>query len=286
MAAARAPALLVAFALACGTTSAQTNPRPGTRTEGTPPKPVIVTLLTYTEDASRTAFAAIDRDADDRLDIFEFVASQDESVAGPPPTAAFRRLDLDRDGFLDWPEFDARVRNALRLNGQVQYRPARVLPAAKPVQTNAGAAEHKLDPRARGLMNLLDSDRSGRVSRDEFETFAVSAGLPASAIVAFVEADADGDASLDAAEFAKLLELLPNAPRGPGARPSSRSFSPAWRRADVDGDGDVSASELEVSLRRHALHLGRWAAKVVADADRSGDRRLGPAEVLASEPRK
>jgi hypothetical protein len=66
-------------------------------------------------------------------------------------------------------------------------------------------------------------------------------------------------------------------------KPSARSFGLPWRRADVDGDGKVSATELETALRAHAAHLGRWAERVVGDADRSGDHRIGPAEVTAAE---
>lgn len=247
----------------------------------------VVVLNAYDEASSRLAFASVDRNADDRIDIFEFVQALDEAAASTPrETAAFRLLDKnDRDGFLNWPEFDQRVREALRLTGKFRYYPARVLPGTGP-SIGSEDAKALLDARTESLLTLLDADLSGTVSRDEFATLLTVAGMPAANMVKFVEADADSDGQLDRKQLAKLIGLLPNLPRSPPVLPSSKSFGILWRLADTDGDGEVSIAELEAVLRKHQIHLGRWADKIVTDADRSGDRRLGPAEVLAAEPRK
>ncbi len=248
------------------------------------PRPVVV-LQTYDEVSSRLAFSSVDRNADDRLSIFEFAASHDEPAAADPrdPTA-FRRFDTDRDGFLNWPEFDARMQNAIRLSGEFRYRPARVIsaPKAHTIPTTEDGKE-LLDAQVQGLLALLDTDRSDTLSREEFTTLLHSAGMPATILTQFVQADRNGDRQLDAKELITLTRLLPNLPRGPQVQQSARSFSVAWRRADLDGDGEIGNSELESVLRSHDLHLGRWVDKVLADADRTGDRRLGPAEVFAAQ---
>lgn len=249
-----------------------------------PLRPVVV-LQTYDEATSRAVFTAIDRNADDRLSVFEFAASQDEPAAADPrdPTV-LRRFDTDRDGFLNWPEFDARMRNAIRLNGEFRYRPARQLPPIKPAMpVLTDASKELLDAQVQGLLALLDTDRSGKLSRDEFATLLSSANLPASSLTQFVQADRDNDRQLDSKELEALTRLLPNLPRGPQMQPSARSFSVAWRRADIDGDGKISTTELDTVLRSHDVHLGRWVSKVIADADRTGDRHLGPAEVFAAQ---
>ncbi len=244
----------------------------------------IVVLQTYDEVSSRLAFSSVDRNADDRLSIFEFAESHDERAAADPrdPTT-FRRFDTDRDGFLNWPEFDARMQDAIRLNGEFRYRPARVIPAPKAhtIPTTEDGKE-LLDAQVQGLLALLDTDRSDTLSRDEFATLLFSAGMPATILTQFVQADRDGDRQLDAKELTTLTRLLPNLPRGPQLQQSARSFSVAWRRADLDGDGEIGNSELESVLRSHDPHLGRWVDKVLADADRTGDRQHGPAEVFAA----
>jgi len=277
-----AAALLVTLAAA----------QPATKSNGAKGPPAveqlpIVTVQVYSERSSRTAFSAIDRSADDRIDIFEFVASQDERTgAGLQDNTAFRRADVDRSGFLDWPEFDQRLRDLVRLSGEFRYRPARSLAPAKIAGQKPVVDLATLDPQTRSLWALLDTDRSGRISRDEFSSLLTSANLPAASMVHFVRADADGDDELDPRELGQLMPLLPALPRGPRTTPSSRSFPPPWRLADRDGDGEVSARELESALRNHDLDLGRWAERIIDDADKSGDHRLGPAEVLAIDPRR
>lgn len=264
-----------------------TRPGPSAAPGPKPDKLAVVVVQTYSEARSRTAFAAIDRNADDRIDIFEFARAEDQgTVSALQDPAAFRITDEDHSGFLDWPEFDRRLRSLLRLRGEFRYRPARVLPEARAAEPSAEADVEPTDADTKTLLKLLDTDRSGRVSREEFTTLLSAGGMPAATMVKFVDADANGDDQLDAKELSRLLSLLPGIPHTPPAATSSQGFAPAWRRADRDGDGEVSVAELEVALRAHDIYLGRWTERIVGDADRSGDHRLGPAEVLAADRQK
>lgn len=268
-----------------GATPGKQDAKPSAKTAGTQDDEVVV-VQTHSEASSRQVFAAVDRNADDRLDIFEFTRALSEDVdAHKLATAAFRSADGDHDGFLSWPEFDQRLQEHLRLRGEFRYRPARRVGPTRP-QSPTAAADGPIDERVAALWTVLDTDHSGRVSREEFASLLTAAGMQPAAMVRFVDADADGDDELDRKELARLMTMLPNMPRMSPPTSSAQGFAPAWRRADKDGDGEVSVAELQVALRQHEIYLGRWADKIVADADRSGDRRLGPAEVLATEPRK
>ncbi|MEZ5965568.1 MAG: hypothetical protein R3F56_17165 [Planctomycetota bacterium] len=243
-----------------------------------------VVLQAYSEAASRHAFSAIDRNADDRIDIFEFTRSLDAKAGDSQDLTTFRHADDNRDGFLNWPEFDRRLRALLRLRAEFRYIPARRLAPVKTADTQV--ATPPMDARTKALWTLLDTDRSGSVSREEFVSMVTAAGMPPATMVRFVESDRNGDDQLDPGELTRLIAVLPGMPRTAPVASSSKGFSAAWRRADTDGDGEVSIAELQIALREHDIHLGRWADKIVADADRSGDRRLGPAEVIAAEPRR
>lgn len=266
--------------LACtAALAAQTVTQPEAGQSGSAAR-ALVTLPAYDEPSSRAAFTAIDRSADDRLDVLEFADAQEEKMpADRRDHGLFRRLDVDRDGFLSWPEFDERVRHTIRVSGEFRYRPAR-----KPVAPRPPPDAEALSPaQVQNLLVLLDRDRSGKVSREEFVALLTVAGLPATLLGQFVLVDGDGDRQLDLKELAALARVLPGATRPP-APAGAKSIGTAWRRADRDGDGEVSISEMEAALHGLDLYLGRWAEKVVADADRTGDRRLGPAEILAAEP--
>ncbi|HLU40477.1 MAG TPA: EF-hand domain-containing protein [Planctomycetota bacterium] len=277
---------LALWCLALPALPAQGGRRPPPLLQDSPRAPTreVRVLSVYDEASSRAAFHAIDANADDRLSALEFVAAlEGDEAADPRDLGAFRRADADRDGFLDWPEFDARLRAAIRLNGTFRYRPARTQPNA--LRASVEDAEN-VDPGARAMLNLLDSDRNGKVSREEFAALVHTSGLPASSLDEFVVADQDSDGELDAGELPALTRRLANLPRMTQTRPSARTFSVPWRRADLDGDGEITPQELEAALRGIDVHLGRWAETVIANADRTRDGRLGPAEVVRAEGRE
>ena len=239
-----------------------------------------VTVREYSEAVSRTAFAAIDEHADDRISIFEWLHAQVESVKSRD-TELFRLMDADQNGFATWPEFDDRLRSALRVTGEFRYRPARaVKPRMEPKVATAPT-------RARGavtvLLEMADADRSTGLSRDEYASLLAASGLPSSNGVHFIEADRNRSGELDEREIAVLLTLVPDLARRVEAAPAAKGLPAPWARADRDGDSEISVAEMASALRRIDPFLGRWAARVMSDAERTGNRQLGPAEVLAGE---
>lgn len=259
------------------TPTAPTKP-PGAKSQDETATPV--TVREHSEPISRAAFAAIDGDADDRLSIFEWLRAQVEPDRNRD-TELFRLMDADGNGFALWPEFDERMRQAVRLVGEFRYIPAR---AVKPVAPKSKPAPNRVRGAVTVLLEIADTDRSTGLSRDEYTALLNAAGLPAANSVHFLEADRNRTNELDERELAVLLTLVPDLAKRVEAAPAAKGLSEAWARADSDANGEISAAEMASALRRIEPYFSRWAARIVSDADRNGDQRLGPAEILASEP--
>ncbi len=260
--------------LACVPAVAQTPPAE--------PKLPVIELTTYSEGDSRRCFAALDANADDRLSVFE-LAHGFEDGADPRDVSFLRSLDHNRDGYVDWAEFDQRVRSMLRLHGTFRCQPAR---APLTVPAEAQKRNAPTDPAMRKLLDLTDTDGSDSLSRAEFRALVLSVGLPASVADQFQTMDRDASRALEPEELAPLVPILVPLLTRPTAPSPGRAFPGGWAKADRNRDGEVDAAELELALRRHDPFLSRWARAVIGDADRSGNGRLGPAEVLAEEQRR
>lgn len=243
-------------------------------------EPIVLTV--YDEAESRRCFTALDADADDRLSVFEVARAFEES-AGPSDPTLLRSLDLDRDGFVDWAEFDIRVRNAVRLHGLFRCRPARLLSTAS---TEARPAKTPLDAPTRALLDLTDTDGSDTLSPDEFTTLVLSVGLPPSTAEQFGTFDRDKSGALDPDELRPLTPIVATLLTRRSTPSPAKAFSGSWAAADRNHDGEVDAAELAAALSRHDPFLGRWARTVIEEADRGGNGKLGPAEVLAEEQRR
>lgn len=241
-----------------------------------------IVLSAYAEAESRRCFAALDENADDRLSIFEVARAFEES-AGPSDPSILRSLDLDRDGFVDWAEFDLRVRNAVRLHGVFRCRPARV---PSTVAAESARVQEPLDAPTRALLDLTDTDASGNLSPAEFESLVLSVGLPASTTDQFGLLDRDKSGALDPDELGPVTPILTTLLARRSTPSPARAFSGSWAAADRNHDGEVDAAELGLALNRHDAFLGRWARTVIDEADRGGNGKLGPAEVIAEEQRR
>jgi Ca2+-binding EF-hand superfamily protein len=288
----RAPAILAlgpALALA-GTAAGQTTApkkamptaqapaeKPGTKAK--PAEPPKTEVRVHTEAASRRAFAECDGDADDRLSIFEATRAF-EDMGSPRDSETFRTVDTDRDGFLSWPEFDQRLQTVIRLRGSLRYRPARKLSPAD----GAATPPPKDDSIDRSLLAVLDADRSGAVSRDEFANALQAGALSPALRGVFPSLDADDDGQLASAELAAMRVLLPKLVRPEPVGNSPQAFPAEFAEVDRNRDGLIDELELDRALRQIHPSLGRWTQRVLADADRSGNHVLGPAEVLALQP--
>jgi len=228
----------------------------------------VVTRSDWTAPDSRQLFRSLDRSRDDRLDIFE--AGQGlAAVQDHRSRQDFHRIDQDRDGYIDWREFDALFRLVIAHREAFQVRPYYPLPQT-PVTETASPAQR--------ILASLDRDGDGGAGRDEILGVLQQMGA-ANLVDLFPKMDTDGSGVLDATEFEPILVLMP----------SLANLAPAGRRSEVpadhDGDGVVAAAELGRALRLLDPSLGRWAGRILANADRNKDEKLDPRELgLVDEP--
>jgi len=270
-----AAALLPATLAAQDTKTTRTTPLPtGTSTTTPPqngplpaPRPSRTAVRTWSESVSRDLFSGCDSDADDRLDLFEASDALD-TVQDPKNSEAFARLDLDRDGFLSWPEFDQHFWSAIQTGTTFHVRPARQHTDQAPEQREARAATNL----QRFLANH-DENGDGALDPTEVEHMVVRTELPPSISSKLRGLDRDGTGRIEEAELAPWFETLrgrvPEAT--PAPVPRGGALLPPWHENDADQNGKIDGKELAATLRRLDPMLARWAAALLKILDRDND---------------
>lgn len=295
---------LLAGALACSAAEASAQfPLPGQSQPGAAPsgersrpiegapaaaaaKALRGVALDHTEERSRALFAACDADADDRLDLFEARVSL-RAPAAPEQIGWFRRLDHDRDGFVDWPEFDRHYRDVVQNGGVLHLQFAR--PVAE-VEATAASSTPRTDPKGQTAgsgkkgFESFDKNRDKKLDAGEVQAMLQELGAPPSAAAMLPLLDKNKDNALSEAELAPVLQQFAPSLLG-SSTPSATAAVPAGAFADLDADGNgaVTVHELGRALRRIDPQLERWAGSLVSRLDRNGDQLLRATE-LPSAP--
>eukprot|EP00904_Undaria_pinnatifida_P001941 jgi/Undpi1/11748/HiC_scaffold_37.g14043.m1 len=217
---------------------------------------------------SRVLFASIDRNHDDRLDLFEAAIGL-PAVGSVRNRAGFRRLDEDRDGFVHWDEFDRFFRLAVADHRELfEVHPWHPLPekAADPAADTGPAAQ---------VVAALDRDHNGRLDKDEVLELLNQIGAPRTLIGQLAALDLDRSADLDAKEFAPVLDIEP---LGTALKALLGNLAKTELPADENADGSVAESELASALSLVDPDLARWTKRVLAGADTNRDGTLSAAE--------
>jgi Ca2+-binding EF-hand superfamily protein len=227
---------------------------------------------------SRRAFAHCDADRDDRLDLFE-ANDAIEALGDPRDTKAFARLDTNRDGFVDWQEFDQHFQHVVGRGRALALRPHRPLPAP----TGAPAA-----PTATPLQRffrLYDQNRNGGLDPDEVDRLASQLGLLPMITASLRGLDSNASGKIEEGELApwfdQIQKLVPGlANLGGSTEPSAAGgLGAPWGLDDNDANGQLDPREFERALRRVDPTLARWAAALFARLDRNGDQQLDSREL-------
>jgi Ca2+-binding EF-hand superfamily protein len=233
-----------------------------------------IAIATWSEDQSRALFDSCDRDGDERLDLFEARAA----IEIVDTREAFRRLDRDRDGFVDWPEFDRFYHELVRGGGTLHLRPFHA-------QTPAAGTAPRTP--ARQVIDLFDFDHNGALEPSELDAMLREFQLPPAVAAQIRGLDRDRDGKIDEAELAPIVAKLQLgslfADRLLGKTGPSTLPAP-WSAIDRNGDGKIDAAEFEQALRRLDPMLGRWAGTILKAADHDADGCLARDELLPNDP--
>src|SRR5687767_14412903 len=117
-------------------------------------------LTAYNEAQSRQAFAACDANADDRLHLLEALKTLSGMGSLQQPEG-FRQLDLNRDGHLDWTEFDRNFQQAVQHGRPLQIRPTHPRILTQHHTAAAASSESPSQRAGRTVIHLGDQDRDG-----------------------------------------------------------------------------------------------------------------------------
>ena len=218
-------------------------------------------VLGYDERTSRDAFAGCDENGDDRIDIREATRALPNMVDSRGPVG-FQTLDLNRNGYLQWPEFDAYFRSLIERKASFNFRPA-IEFQLNPVR-RAPAAKSQAQQVVELTLSLVALDEDPDMSKQEFAKLVTTLGQPPETNSLFPTIDTDRSGSISAAE---LLPIVANVP----ALLEMVQKSPA----------EVTTITEDVAQRLERMHpaLGRWKRQIVRAADKNGDGKLDETEL-------
>lgn len=241
------------------------------------PRQERVTVRDYDQPRSVALFAACDSNSDDRLDVFEARAAF-SSVGEPQDIRWYRRLDQDRDGYLDWPEFDRFYRDLVQNGDALQLTLARQLSSSVAVASPLAGAE------LRDTIRLYDKDEDGQLDKTEMGAALDAMGAPQGALVLVQLVDQNRDGKFSEAEIAPHWDSLRGKSAVAQLATKQDEHKVAMAALDLDANGSVSVPELARALRRIDPQLARWAQQIHEAADTNKDGALRGQEVPAWKP--
>jgi Ca2+-binding EF-hand superfamily protein len=232
-------------------------------------------MLEYDIETSRELFWACDANSDDRLDLFEARDALQE-IGDPSSPGWFRRLDTDRNGYVEWPEFDAFYSGIIKGGNPLPLCLARPRPAAADSATTTGSTARSPAERT---IDLFDSNQDGGLDLGEASALLEQLGMSPAFATMLMNLDANRDSTLQADELAPAmtqfnLQLFNSTPN-----PAAVEMSAEWAAMDADGSGAIERLELAAALRRIDPELERWSAGILQGADKDRSQSLTAPEL-------
>lgn len=252
----------LALSLALGATM----PAPGTAQPATNGR--WIAFDNHDERRSRAAFKACDKDGDDRLSVVEARHCL-AGIGTAEDLSGFQAIDLNRDGFLHWSEFDHRFKTTTKRGSTFRFRPARLFSDPSAGTRAKGKQIPKEQHAAELVVAMSNVDDDPHINRTEFLGLLKALGQPASLASTYDLVDLDKSGSLSAAELVPLLKAVPFLAKLVLAQTSK-------------AEGRTGPTDL--SRRLAGLHpsLQRWHQVVFRDADRNRNGVLEKNELKTS----
>lgn len=218
----------------------------------------------YQEQTSRRLFAACDENGDDRITWREIKQAVKEI-----DLRRFRSYDANRNGTLEFNEFDRHFRQRTRYGGQlvITDQALRRLPKGAAAST---------DPLLMAWFSTMDVDGNDRLDFEEWKVLGNLLDKNPKAV--FVLLDRDLSDSLTVGELEpmrKTISLLDRSRTELHARRKQlRPLPTAFRVADLNGDSLLDKDELARALRRIHPMLVRHAGRLLEKLDSNDDKHL------------
>jgi Ca2+-binding EF-hand superfamily protein len=241
---------------------------------GTQPLPALPSSFgTYREQTSRVLFATCDLNGDDHitpLEAFKTLKGIDREK--------FRSYDTNKDGRLQFDEFDRHFQRRARYGGQLAITEL----ALRLLATRSNALQ-TVDRTLAGWFASLDKDGNDRLDFAEWKVLGELLDKDPKAV--FVSLDKDLSNSLTVAELEPMLPKISLLDRAAErARKAKRPLRPlpeGFQVADLSRDGLLDLEEIGRALQRIHPTLVRHAELILIAADQDRDRHLNVFEIEA-----
>ncbi|MEC7584039.1 MAG: hypothetical protein VYE77_06955 [Planctomycetota bacterium] len=231
-----------------------------------------VSMTEYNEQTSHQLFAACDGNGDDRLDLFE-ARSALEELGDPSSLDWFRRLDLDRNGYLEWPELDKFYRTIVENGNTFRLRLVRAQPDLVTAPTEDPAEDQKEDVAASGI-SLFDKDGDGALNPDEIKNVLEAFQLPPAAIGLLKNLDVNQNGMFETSELAPVLGNFEMGLFQSVVQPEQSQLAEPWASIDANGSNRIDLAEFRRSVRVIDPQLDHWTLKLFASLDLDGNERI------------
>lgn len=218
-----------------------------------------VRVLGYDERTSRDAFAGCDENGDDRIDIREATRALPNMVDSRGPVG-FQTLDVNRNGYLQWPEFDAHFRSLIDRGASFNFRPAFEFHLNPMSRTPA--ATSRAQRIAEFTITLVALDDDPEMSKQEFAKLVTTLGQPPETNTLFPTIDTDRSGTISAAELRPIVANVP-------------------ALLELVEKSPTPLAGVDVAERLERMHptLGRWKREIIRAADKNGDGVLVESEL-------